>query len=410
MSGRSFSVRKIIKSKYTPVFIFVFLILATVGVRYLWIKNNQEKFEVLNTQIQQYVEQTITRQQKISDRDLQGMIQNNPRIVYLVYQNQLDHDEKGFLNVKSFDLGAQKLGQYYNQHVTTDVLQKVIQDPEEFSGDYVRSFEKPVHQMMNGQTVKVGKISVAYLMPGYSIAYPGAGSYFDYFYKIWLAFLSINALAYPLYLKRRRKKSSTAASISEKDHLEWLEQDLVGHEIDEDTTRNDSVHKGGWIDLFNQADLNEWNVKGGWYVRDQMAIGFPWGSSITTQYEIPFEKYDFEVESQRMTGSDGFMVLFKYNGKPLTWVIGGWRNSRSEVAGYTSTATPDVLEKFRWYYVKIEADQEKIVGFLDGRKIWELQKKDVDHPSPDVGFQDGYGVGVWGSMARFQRIRIVSTE
>ncbi|MEZ4845712.1 MAG: hypothetical protein R2877_01705 [Bdellovibrionota bacterium] len=110
---------------------------------------------------------------------------------------------------------------------------------------------------------------------------------------------------------------------------------------------------------------------------------------------------------------EGFAVLFFFfqsQGKALTWMVGGWKNTRSEVIGYEHTKTNDVLDKFRWYYIKIESDAEKLVGFLDGRKIWEIQKKDLIDSGQDLGFQQGFGVAVWSSMARFQRIRIISIE
>lgn len=137
MSDQASIVRRIIRNRSTPLVLFLLLILLTFLIHSKWVNSHEKKFEALSVQLQHYVEETIAKQKKVSDREIQGLINSNPRVVYMVYQNQLDEEARGFLNVKSFDLGAQNLGQYYNQHVTTDVLQKIIQESEQFSSPYI---------------------------------------------------------------------------------------------------------------------------------------------------------------------------------------------------------------------------------------------------------------------------------
>ena len=167
---------------------------------------------------------------------------------------------------------------------------------------------------------------------------------------------------------------------------------------------------GSWTDLFNGSDIKDWNLRGEWYVKDECVVGFPWGSSIVTQYDLPYDKYEFEVEAQRMTGSEGFAILFRNGEQQYVWMIGGWKNTRSEVIGFPSTVTKDTLQPSQWYLVKIESNEKNLTGYLDGKKIWELSKDEAPSNPKGLSFQDGFGVGIWSSMARFQRIRIVSTD
>lgn len=406
-SGGTSILSRIRRNQFTPFVCLFFLILMTFVGRTFWIQHLQKQFVTLMSQTHQYVESSISKDQKLSIEQLESLIKTNPRVALFVFDNHLEKNQVGFINVKSFELGATQLANFYNEHTTDEVLQEIIQNPQTFSNSYLQLETQPVFRTMQNQKVKIGQIAMGYIAPGYHHSIPKVGGYYDKIYKGWMIFLLSNIMLYPLYLKRRRKVPSIR---KEKDHLEWLEEDLQTGNFEEDTTRDDFQQKPGWTELFNQSDLKDWNVKGEWYVKDQAVIGFPWGGSITSKYDLPFPKYEFEVEGQRMVGGEGFIVLIPMDGKQLTWVLGGWKNTRSEVIGYEHTKTEDKLDKFRWYYVKIECDGEKVLGFLDGRKIWEIAKKDLKDDVQDLGFLKGFGVATWSSMVRFQRIRIISTE
>ncbi len=399
--------------KITPLICILALIVLSFVARGAWIDHQQKEFAKITQHLKEYIEVAISKDQKVSTDQIQNILKSSPRIALFAWENQLEKRQIGFLNVKCFDLGASSVAEFYNQHTTGEVLQQIIQNPQEFSSPFLKIEEQPIYRNMSGLKVKAGQFTIGFLLPGYLPNTPKSGSYYDGYYKGWMIFLLSNMLFYPLYLRRRKKYSQLGdAPKAEKDHLEWLEKQLNTDGFEEDTTRDSEFahQKPGWTELFNQSDLKDWNVKGEWYAREQCAIGFPWGSSITTKYEIPFDKYEFEIEAMRMVVPEGFAVLFQSQGKQLVWMIGGWKNSRSEVIVYDHTKTTDNLDKFRWYYVKIESDTEKLVGFLDGRRVWEILKKDLVESNVDLGFQRGFGVAVWAAMARFQRIRIISTE
>lgn len=403
------SLKNFPQRKFTPLYFVIFLILVTVSLRIFWIKRHENQFSAQTEQMVRQIESAISNQKNISEANIQSMLKLNPRIAFFVYYNQLEKKQTGYINEAYSATHMPELVAFRGKNSKENTLQKIIEAPHEFKNSYLHMEESPIYQTMKTTKVKVGQVVIAYCLPGYMPNVPKSGAYYDMFYKGWMLFLATNVMIYPLYLRRRKKVAQVAESISTKDQLEWLEQKLDDG-MDDDTARDSFVPKTGWTELFNQSDLKDWHVKGEWYVKEHLAIGFPWGSSIVTQYEIPFEKYEYEVEGCRMTGYEGFVVLFRSHGVQLAWVLGGWKNTRSEVVGYPSTTTTDKLEKFHWYYIKIEADGEKLVGFLDGRKAWEILKKDLQPTSQDLNFQNGFGVGVWSSMSRFQRIRIVSTE
>lgn len=403
------SLSHIFSQKYTPLLCLIFLALATLSSHSYWKIHQKKQSTEQGNAVRQYIESTLARDQKLSSEQLQSMLVNNDRIALLVVDDQLEKTQIGYINVKSFDQGATQLASLYNEQTTSEVLQRIAQNPQEFANPYLQIETQQIYRSMQNQKVKIGQMVIGYMLPGYHKSIPHVGGYYNLIYQGWMLFLLSNMMLYPMYLRRRLAVFRPAIK-KEKDHLEWLEQELNIGSFEEDTTRDDVQKKPGWTELFNQNDFKDWNVKGQWYVKDQAAIGFPWGGSITTKYDIPFQKYEFEVEGQRMVGQEGFSILFQADGKQLIWVLGGWKNSRSEVIGYDQTKTQDKLDKFRWYYIKVECDDEKVVGFLDGRKIWEIAKKDLKDDTTDLGFQKGFGAAVWSSMARFQRVRIISTE
>ena len=399
--------------KIIPALCFILLIGCTIGLRRFYVYHEKESFRLLADQVQKHIETNLNGQKKISDEDLQAFLRTNFRVAFFVYSNQLEKNQIGFVNTRSFDSGLDELGTFYNSHTQKETFEKIVQSPNEFHNSYLHVEDREIFQTMDNKKVNVGHMTVAFFLPGHLPKVPKSGVYYDLFYKGWMIFLAANIVIYPAFIRRKKKVivplPEKPTPTTPKDQLEWLEHKL-NEELEEDTSRDKYETNIGWTELFNQNDLKDWHVKGEWYVKEQLAIGFPWGGSIVTKYDIPFDKYEFEIEAQRMMSHEGFVVLFRLAQYQLVWVVGGWKNTRSEVVGYPSTVTSDALEKLRWYYVKVESDGEKLVGFLDGRKLWELQKSELHAPTHDLGFQNGFGVGIWAGMSRFQRIRIVSTE
>lgn len=391
---------------------FVFLIAVTILVRTVFVYSQKKTYVKIANQIQGSIEKTITTQRKISEGQIEPFLKSNPRIAFFVYENVLDNQKLGFINTRSFDEGLKELGMFYNGNTQAETFKKTLVNPDEFKNEYLHLEKREIFQTMNDQRVKVGIMTTAFFIPGYVEHIPQSGAFYNLFYKAWILFLVSNIMIFPFVMRKKKPKQQPVVAVKEekKDQLEWLENKLDFDELDEDTSTDQNVARSGWIELFNGHDLADWSVKGEWYVKDQVIIGFPWGGSIITKYDLSFEKYELEIEAQKTVGNDGFIVLFKSRNTQLVWVLGGWRNTRSEVIGYPSTVTNDQIGKARWYYVKIESDEEKLIGYLDGRKVWEILKKDLQPLKENLGFLEGTGVAVWNSLTRFQRVRVVSTE
>src|SRR5262249_12737294 len=122
----------------------------------------------------------------------------------------------------------------------------------------------------------------------------------------------------------------SAPSATEANDLSWLE----GGTTDKRNVIEVDDKGQQWQVLFNGNDLEGWSGKGSWYVTSEEIAGQPWGSSLVSTRVPSNGNYCFQVSGRVITGKDGFIVLFSCYEKFLAWVLGGWGNRRSEVAGY----------------------------------------------------------------------------
>ena len=158
-----------------------------------------------------------------------------------------------------------------------------------------------------------------------------------------------------------------------------------------------------WIPMLDDQGMEVWKKHGSWFFHNDSIIGSPWRSSMVRS-DIQFSDYIYRVKAKKISGSDGFIVLFSCDKQPLSWVLGGWNNAWSEVAGFEGTKTNDMIEHGRWYEVTIEVLPDSVSGYLNGDRKWFLDRKTLKgnelarELSPEVGI----GVGVWSTVCKFK--------
>lgn len=346
--------------------------------------------------------------------DLDSQLTDYGQIAYITYQSLVNEDRHGYINLRSFSQGAGKLGDVFFLQGEKRSLEAIFQNENYFASPYLKELSQKIY---DGR-IPVGLLKAGFIFPGYhsSLSWLGRG-----FVSILLLLNMLWATLLLFFLRKSRPLLERCKRLEEagdklmdqeievkisKD-LAWLSHpNAMDAQDDEDTKINQPI-KGKWNELFSENDLRHMNSQGQWYVHKHHVIGFPWGSCLTMKEKLHSQSYDFEVEVQKISGMEGFLLLFPCNGHQLYWVLGGWKNKRSEVAGYPQTVSKSKIERGRRYYCKIEVDAHEARGFLDGVHVWTLQREEIDRPSPDAGLAKGLGVGVWNSLTRFDRIRIV---
>ncbi|MGB9607769.1 MAG: alpha-L-arabinofuranosidase C-terminal domain-containing protein, partial [bacterium] len=98
--------------------------------------------------------------------------------------------------------------------------------------------------------------------------------------------------------------------------------------------------------------------------------------------------YTISLKARKLGGAEGFLIMFavKDDNNWFWWNIGGWGNTRHAVemclGGSKSVVSEMVegsVEVGRWYDIKIELKGNKVLCYLDGRLIHDIE---VKMPSP----------------------------
>ena len=160
-----------------------------------------------------------------------------------------------------------------------------------------------------------------------------------------------------------------------------------------------------WINLFNGWDLDEWERNGSWYVSNGVIVGSPWQASLVRE-DIGLSDYEFEFKAKKITGTDGFVVIFKCSEKNHAWIVGGWRGKKSEVINVRETATAHGIESGRWYSVKVTVLPETVKGYLNGDEAWSVSRALLENAPSQKHFPAGIGVGLWNTMCKFKELRL----
>jgi hypothetical protein len=149
----------------------------------------------------------------------------------------------------------------------------------------------------------------------------------------------------------------------------------------------------------------EWRVEGGELVQTRTTPAFfffgdkDWGD------------YDLELEAQRVSGPEGFKILFRAAG-PLNFHalgLGSYGATAHEVFRVENgdwvrsvNPVPGRVEPQRWYKVRVEARGDTFRCLVDGSKLFEFT---------DGHFARGQvGLSTWGTVVRFRNIKVTAAD
>ena len=156
---------------------------------------------------------------------------------------------------------------------------------------------------------------------------------------------------------------------------------------------------GDWQPLFDGKSLDGWNetpFAGHGQVRVEngtivLAAGAPL-TGITKKGTFPQSNYEVRLEAARLEGSDFFASLtFPVGNSFCTWVTGGWGG---DIVGLSSLDGWDAsdnetrsylnFEKGRWYALRLQVTDARIMAWIDGQPIIQ-----VDIEGRSVGLRYG---------------------
>jgi hypothetical protein len=378
------------------------VVLGGIGLlRGVWLEKIDARAAARAKEIALTVGKEMASGKPLTDRLYQRLIDEEPRIGYLVVANYRNGYRSGAVNAKELQAGGQEVAAFLAMRGDAETLARLIVKDGGFPGEYLDVYSVALlPPSKQSDRTPLGSLKIAYLIPGFPY---GRG-----YYHLWTLAGAIACLATAVLLGAwavdRRKTASRMQVI----RIPIGELEDLESAVDEDTTSIIDEWGREWKPLFDGRSLDGWVAKGEWYVTEREIAGQPWGGSLIYPDVTLGGAYALQIWAKKIAGPDGFVVLFVCDGKLLTWVLGGWDNSRSEVAGYPETGADLCVERFLWYKVEVRVGPEVLEGSVEDTVVWRLKRSDVTQSSPELGFQKGLGLGVWSTLAKFKELRFLS--
>ena len=169
-----------------------------------------------------------------------------------------------------------------------------------------------------------------------------------------------------------------------------------------------SVHGGLWGDMILNPSL-ETNGPG-WVIKDDAVTLRACASNSQLRFGNPeWEDYDINLSARRDDGSEGFVVMFRVGEDDYYGVSfggGGNKEHRVEKNGKTmgKLHAPGLIEKGRWYQVRIACRGTSFTVWLDDTKLFEFEDK--EHPL----LRGGIGFNTAHTQASYRNIKVTAPD
>lgn len=124
-------------------------------------------------------------------------------------------------------------------------------------------------------------------------------------------------------------------------------------------------------------DGGRWTVEAGAYRQNRQAVGLSYIG------EESWSDYTLSLKARKISGAEGFLVIFGRKGQSkYWWNVGGWGNREHAVELNQSPVgrhVPGQVETGRWYDVRVELAGNRIRCYLDGKLIHDETAPATEH-------------------------------
>lgn len=176
-----------------------------------------------------------------------------------------------------------------------------------------------------------------------------------------------------------------------------------------------SVHGGLWGEMIWNRSFEElmpgvgaWRIEGDELIQEATEAGvrLVFGDPNWTDYE-------FSLEAQKISGREGFLVLFRVKGlRDFYWLnVGGWSNTAAAVERsidnrrkVVSPWRPFRVEEGRWYKIRVLCQGRRIRVWVDDDLLLDFTDDEDAHLGGQVG------VGTWSTRAKFRNLKVTSLD
>lgn len=176
----------------------------------------------------------------------------------------------------------------------------------------------------------------------------------------------------------------------------------------------------GATSMFNGKDLEGWEItnfgtEGPIMVSEgKIVINMGDGcSGITWTKDFPKVNYEVNLEARKTEGQDFFCgITFPVNDDFCSFIIGGWGGpvlGLSSIDGLDAsdneTNTLKRFDKNTWYKIKLQVNDTKIMGWIDGEKLVDFTYTGRELSiRPEVSLSTPFGICTWTTTGEYRNI------
>lgn len=155
-----------------------------------------------------------------------------------------------------------------------------------------------------------------------------------------------------------------------------------------------------WVDLWGNWDIQDGALHQGMIDDNCIAV-------VADEFwQDEWTEYTFELRAKRLSGAEGFLIMFRLNGQPEVrgralrdlpprmvgqdprteywWNIGGWGNTRTVVERWINSArieqglvAPHGVVQEQWHNIKIENRLDGYTLYFDGEEFANVEDAEV---------------------------------
>jgi hypothetical protein len=179
-----------------------------------------------------------------------------------------------------------------------------------------------------------------------------------------------------------------------------------------------------WTSMFNGRDLTGWKrTDFGGGSEPEVADGrilIPMSASLggvnwTNMSGFPTVNYEMEFEAMKIDGSDFFCGLtFPVGDTHCSFILGGWGGGvvgissiDGQDASSNETTTSLYLERNRWFPIRLRVTTEKIMVWVDGKPVVDLETADkkITMRYGEIEMSKPLGIATYQTTAAFRSLR-----